>query len=199
MPLHDARGLGPGSEVVCQCLAVRLSFPHDIEPRQRIECCCVDCREKCIWAAALGGPALPAGVVEYRRAMDLVYLTNDIVVRCGKENLRFFKLRRGSPSVNCVTACCHTTMAIESPSYQGCAILVFPDICTLSTTMIPPSARIFLEDFPPDKLEDLPASITAPNGSWREARDRPLPVPTVGQSFQELLADQGGQVEILGR
>ena len=102
MSLHDARELGPGSEVVCQCSAVRLSFPHDMEPRQRIECCCVDCREKCLWAVSLGGPALPAGV-------------------------------------------------------------------------------------------------TAPNGAWREARDRPLPVPTVGQRFQELLADQGGQVEILGR
>lgn len=132
---------GEPTRLVCRCSAVRFSFPQDAAPRQRVECCCVDCRQKCLWAGRYGGPPLPVEVLEFRRPMDLVYLSNDMVVDRGRSHLRFFKLRDQSSSINCVTECCFTTVLVEHPSYQGAAVLAFPDICRLTTKPIPPAAR----------------------------------------------------------
>ena len=129
--------------------------------------------------------------------MDLVYLSNDMVVDRGRSCLRFFKLRDQSSSINCVTECCYTTVLVEHPSYQGAAVLAFPDICHLTTKPIPPAARLFAEDFPASKRLALEPTMPALAEPWQEARDRPLPVQILGQRFQELLAERGGEVTVL--
>ena len=61
----------PGcSTVVCACGTVELKF-HVSQPRNRIPCCCWDCRQKCLWAASVGGPPLPDAVVSFVRTQGI--------------------------------------------------------------------------------------------------------------------------------
>jgi hypothetical protein len=128
--------------------------------------------------------------------MDLAYLTNDVRVCRGGNQLAFFRLRVDAPSVNCVSSCCHTTLMIEHPSYQGRAVLVFPEIGLLSTCEIATAARVFTEDFPREQLVHLP-KIDAPDEAWRVARDRELPDAQLGQRFQDILNESGGLVTVI--
>ena len=51
----------------------------------------------------------------------LKYLENDLVVEKGKENMKWFKLRKeelGGKSIRCVATCCYSTVAVHHPFYK---------------------------------------------------------------------------------
>ena len=88
--LGQAPSSGESTRLVCHCSAVQFSFPQDAASRQRVEYCCIDCRQQCLWADRLEGARLPVDVLQFRRPMDLVYLSNDRIAAgpsCGSSNL----------------------------------------------------------------------------------------------------------------
>lgn len=138
--------------VGCSCGNVELVFPKDEAPLRRIWCCCFDCRQKCLWAQSIGGPALPSACISREKPMDLIYFQNKMVVTKGADKLDFFKLRDGANSTNMVSSCCKTTMLVDHPGYAGERVLLFPDIIRLRSdlTLAPPSDNLggFQNDWP---------------------------------------------------
>ena len=74
--------------ISCQCGEVRLEI-GDASPIMRLQCGCCDCRQAMAWAQRQGGPKVPS-----TRPLDLWYFENDILVSSGKENLKWYKLRK---------------------------------------------------------------------------------------------------------
>jgi hypothetical protein len=148
--------------LTCRCGAVEVRF-NESKPRAGYGCCCVDCRQKCIWANAKGGPALPAAVLRYEKPLELRYMSNRFVMIKGEDNVDFFKLRDGCRSTNCVSTCCFTTLLVDNPGYQEKSVLIFPEICKLQTELpLEPITFIgFANDFPKDKLAALPPGDSA--------------------------------------
>jgi len=90
--------------------------------------------------------------------MDGTYWPNDLEVIRGKENLRGFLLREGMHSTRLVATCCHTTLMVDHPFYEGKVCLVFRDAqdleknCVLKNAIIdcPAQMRVFNRDLPAD-------------------------------------------------
>ena len=51
----------------------------------------------------------------------LKYFDNDLVVEKGKENLKWFRLRKEElrgKSIRCIAMCCYSTLAVHHPFYK---------------------------------------------------------------------------------
>jgi hypothetical protein len=173
------------SIVACACGGVRLKF-HVRRPRNRIPCCCWDCRQKCIWATSQGGPALPSDVLTFDAPMDLIYFPNAFELHGSLDDLEFCTLRADDGSVtrrgwrgdrgsmNMVTICCRTTLLVDNVNYHpskdldqddGSQVLLFPAVLNLQTEMIDMGTTLnFPDDYPPDKAAALKDKLagTAP-------------------------------------
>ena len=173
---------GTTSTVSCACGGVRLLF-HVPRPRNRIPCCCWDCRQKCIWATSQGGPALPPDVLSFDAPMDLIYFPNSFELQKGSlDDLEFCTLRaddgsvtkrgwRGDRgSINMVTLCCRTTLLVDNVNYHaskdldrddGAQVLLFPAVIHLETEMIDMGTTLnFPDDYPPDKVAALKKKLS---------------------------------------
>ena len=68
----------------------------------------------------------------------LKYLENDLVVEKGKENMKWFRLRKEELrgiSIRCVAMCCYSTLAVHHPFYK---------VNNLSISLLKPSSLFFL-------------------------------------------------------
>jgi hypothetical protein len=180
-PAAGATAAAGSSTVACACGNVELKF-HVPRPRNRIACCCWDCRQKCRWAESEGGPKLPANVVSYDAPMDLIYFPNSFeLTKGGLDDIEFCTLRdddgsisakgwRGDKgSINMVTNCCKTTLLVDNVNYHaskdidnhdGAQVLLFPAVLQLQTEMIDMRTTInFIEDYPEEKAEALKAKF----------------------------------------
>ena len=194
---------GGSSTVGCECGLVSFTFAV-AQPRTRISCCCVDCRQKCRWAQAQGGPPLPADVVSFDAPLDLVYFPNAFRVDKGAEHVAFYRLRPDARSINLVSTCCHTTLLVDNVNYHeakdmeaddGMQVLLFPAVIKLSTNMIDlTSASLnFATDFPPDKLAALEAALSA-NPPPLAPPPPPPAVPDVPEGWTTFNRLRGGRV-----
>ena len=148
----------------CGCGKVEILF-HTPQPLARIPCCCLDCRQKCLWAESEGGPALPDAVKDYREAVDLIFFPAafelyDVLPDLhpkGMDMLEFYTLReddgsttrpgwRGdSGSIHMVATCCMTLLLVDNVNYHtskdmsnddGQRLLAFPAVINLFTEMV---------------------------------------------------------------
>jgi len=115
--------------LTCNCGNVKMRFANSM-PRYSAKCCCMDCVQKMLWCENQGGPAVPHAVAKHRAPVILKYVDNRFEVVQGQDRLRFFKIREGASSTNCVADCCHTLMLVDHPCYEGNTLLTFPEVST---------------------------------------------------------------------
>lgn len=207
------------ASINCRCGDVSVAFTCQ-QPIHEIECCCVDCYDKNVWAYKAGGAALPSGVTGIHgqgKPLDLRYWPNKLAVT-GKEKLAFNKVRDDAASINMVTTCCSSLLCVEHPFYLGNAVLTFPEFCPyIGAGELPEiKTRVFTKDWPAGKYADLPPKpgfyigpegiLYDPPGRETEAACAPfmagfsqshVAADTPGETFQALLAAAGGTVESL--
>jgi hypothetical protein len=188
----------PGAIVACKCGKTKLKFTVSM-PRNRLECCCVDCNDAFKWAQSKGGPA-PSG---RGRASDSWYFENDITILSGDENVQFNNLNEGYPTKRMVATCCHSVLCGDHPAYQGHVCIVFGDFLQ-SAQYMPQLLRFCSEDVAEDEqcfLQDkeFPHGIV-PNASEEclgpilavlGPRFEPPPTTTVGKTIQQLIKEKG--------
>lgn len=208
------------ASIKCRCGAVSVAFACE-KPIHQLECCCVDCYSKNVWAYKKASAPLPSGVTGVHgegKPLDLRYWPNKLAVT-GKEKLAFNRLRDDAASISMVTTCCSTLLCVDHPFYQTNAVLTFPEFCPyIGAGELPEiSTRAFIKDWPAEKYAELPPKpgfyLTAdgpafePPGPETEAACAPtftafanphISADAPGETFQELLAAAGGSVESLG-
>jgi hypothetical protein len=116
-------------------------------PRRVIECCCVDCFQHLEWAAVNGGPQVST-------IPTLSYWENDLVVEKGEDLLQVVLLREKGESLRLVSTCCHSTLMVDNPAYNGVMFMLFEEACRIQRNDIqispyktrPAESRIFVKD-----------------------------------------------------
>jgi nicotinamidase-related amidase len=99
----------------CGCGKCTLQFEVK-QARLFADCCCFDCHKRMSIAAANGGTAPPAEVVNKQQPVHLAYFPNKFTVKGG---VNFYKLTDGSPLIMMLCAACNTVMCLEHPVYGG--------------------------------------------------------------------------------
>lgn len=145
----------------------------------------------------------------------LSYFANKMRVK-GKQFIAFNKLRKGAASTNMVASCCGTLLVVDHPGYACRQVLMFPEFTPLADAKaVAPFCRVFVKDWQEKELAKLPklpseyvdhksgevrtskavlerfAREKAANGKTKDATKQ-------GVTFQDLLQEKGGKVEILG-
>lgn len=141
----------------CQCGKCRLVL-CDPNMRYRIECLCVDCRQRAlIFASRRPENELPAAIINYERGIDDYYFANAFLVDdASRELLTFTKLREDAFNTTAISACCGTLMCGTHPAYEGASVSVNADSCRVSVASIVPIQVIaFGCDLPADKYEAI--------------------------------------------
>lgn len=84
--------------VACRCGKAKLVFSERASvPRERLICCCRDCRQAHEHCASLGGP--PASFCNKGMPADLPYIDNDVVDVVGAEHMELQALREPYKSI----------------------------------------------------------------------------------------------------
>ena len=188
----------PGAIVGCKCGKTKIKYTVAM-PRNRLECCCVDCNDAFKWAQSKGGPT-PSG---RGRASDSWYFENDITVLCGEENIVFHNLNEGYPTIRMVATCCYSTLCGDHPAYAGNVCITYGDFLE-SGTFMPQLLRFCIDDVPQEEQCLLPDK-EFPHGSFPNASPEviePLlkifgprveapPSTTVGKTIQQMIAEKG--------
>jgi len=145
------------SHLTCRCGQCRITL-CDPDMRFRVECLCVDCRQRALISASRRpGNELPPEVAAYERGVDLYYFTNALQVDDASFRLlEFSKLRVDADNTTCMSSCCGTLMCGTHPLYGGTTISVNADSCRVSVPSVLPSRLIgFGGDIPADKCEAI--------------------------------------------
>mmetsp|Transcript_27595 Transcript_27595/g.38388 ORF Transcript_27595/g.38388 Transcript_27595/m.38388 type:complete len:210 (+) Transcript_27595:52-681(+) len=143
--------------VVCTCGKTEVTVG---KVRYRGLCCCIDCDGAHQWAATKGGPQ------HTDIGSDSWYFENDILISKGEENIQFFNLEKGYPTIRLVTKCCYSTLMGSHPVYQKNVVIVYgrrlkdkPDF--------EQRFCIFTDDFSDEKKAKLPSADSFQDG-WFE-------------------------------
>ncbi len=126
--------------------------------RYRLECLCVDCRQRgLISASKHPDNTLPADVMSYERGVDDYYFANAFIVdAASRERLVFSKLREDAFNTTAMSACCGTLMCGTHPIYDGQSVSVNADSCRVSVPqVIDTQVVLFGCDFPPGKYAEI--------------------------------------------
>merc|ERR1712137_240232 len=154
----------PSATAGCKCGKVLVTFRGNI--RNRLECCCCDCRQKAEWAASQG---CPLATDDLRKPFKLSYFGNSLASVKGEEQLKSYMLREGSASKFVVAQCCHTIVFVDHPEYKGNAAMVIEAACNLTSQEMSPQLRINEQDWDPAKDPDageLPPYTGEPFSWW---------------------------------
>ena len=71
-----------------------------------------------------GGPQLPT-------IPTLSYWENDLVVEKGENLLQVVLLREKGESLRLVSTCCHSSLMVDNPSYNGVMFMLFEEACRI--------------------------------------------------------------------
>jgi len=134
-------------EISCFCGGVVFRMSNG-RPRHVIECCCVDCFQHLERASVNGGPPVPI-------IPTLSYWENDLVVEKGEDLLQVVLLRENGESLRLVSTCCHSTLLVDNPAYNGVMFMLFEEACRIQWDDMqispyetrPAESRIFVKDF----------------------------------------------------
>lgn len=134
-------------KISCYCKRVVFKMSNG-RPRRVIECCCVDCFQHLEWASARGGPTSPI-------IPTLSYWENDLIIERGEDLLEVVLLREKGKSLRLVSTCCHSTLMIDNPAYNGVIFMLFEEACNIQWDdpnispyiTRPAESRIFVNDF----------------------------------------------------
>lgn len=134
-------------KISCFCGEVAFKMSNG-RPRRVIECCCVDCFQHLEWASVNGGPQVPI-------IPTLSYWENDLVVEKGEDLLQVVLLREKGESLRLVSTCCHSTLMVDNPAYNGVMFMLFEEACRIQWDDMqmspyetrPAESRIFVKDF----------------------------------------------------
>ena len=134
-------------EISCLCGEVVFRMSNG-RPSAVIECCCVDCYQHLEWASVNGGPQAPI-------IPTLSYWDNDLVVEKGEDLLQVVLLREDGRSHRLVSTCCHSTLMVDHPSYNGVMFMLFEESCRIQwddmqkspSETRPAESRIYTNDF----------------------------------------------------
>lgn len=200
--------------IQCNCGKVTVTFCQRM-PQCRGECCCVDCFQKNEYFATQAGlDVAPELTVDGRtRPLQSVYYPNKMVV-VGEDLLTFNRVRGDADACNCCTTCCQTLLFVDDPYYEDSVVLVFPDYCPLHNALdIEPLFRAWIKDWPSHRkplspglpgfyLDQSTGQMVDPGGVLVEFKAciesaKAVVERSLGKSFSELLACEGGNVEIL--
>jgi len=190
----------------CACGAVALRFLRRA-PVMHLECGCVDCRQAHEHVASLGGPPTP-----FPPLQKLFYFANAVEPLPAEQTqrLRLTKLRADGRSVRLEATCCHSILAVDHPAYQANVVMVPGDACTLDAPLVPPLARIYMDDW--DASADGPAPplpdgcvLPTPDGGkpWRKVMSTPVEEllggsPAKGERLQSLFEWLAPSLTVLG-
>lgn len=148
---------GNPASLECQCGKCRLTL-CDPRMRYRLECLCVDCRQRVLqFASKRPENELPADILNYERGVDDYYFANAFLVDdASRDLIEFTKLREDAFNTTAMSACCGTYLCGVHPVYEGGSVSVNADSCRVSgAEIIRNQALLFGCDFPPDKYEAL--------------------------------------------
>ena len=93
-------------------------------PRKVIECCCVNCFTHLECASMNGRHQIPT-------IPTLSYWENDLVVEKGENLLQVVLLREKGESLRLVSTCCHSTLMVDNPAYNGVMFMLFEEACRI--------------------------------------------------------------------
>lgn len=157
-------GHGQGAYLQCRCGACRITL-CDQTMRARTECLCVDCRQRALISASKRPEnALPDGVANFDRGVDLVYFANALIVdEASQDLLEFSKLTEDGFNTTAMSACCGTLMCGVHPLYEGNTISVNADSCrVVCPSTIPTQAVVFACDAPEEKAAAIAQQRSVP-------------------------------------
>ncbi|MDC3170375.1 hypothetical protein OA871_04960 [Paracoccaceae bacterium] len=90
-----------------------------------MNCACEDYREALEWAQKQGG-------VKPSDLPKLVYVDTNIESFSGLENMRAFRLRKGSKSARVYCKECFSILAVDHPDYNNERFMFFENHCSLT-------------------------------------------------------------------
>eukprot|EP01083_Nonionella_stella_P062941 163634_1 len=117
--------VAPESYIECQCGEVRIGLEQPAHCKFAIGCCCEDCYQRVLIAAS-NNKVIHRQMqdsIHYKKAVDLVFLPNALIVSNNtKQLLQFEKLRVDGANVHCVAKCCGTMLFGANPLLKGQSI-----------------------------------------------------------------------------
>jgi hypothetical protein len=109
-----------------------------------------------------------------RQAFTLLYYFENDLAQLESHALSLLftvKLRENGRTTRLVTKCCHSTLAIDHPYYEGNVICVHADACNLVAPHIQPLCRIFTKDWDTSYDGEMPsatASLEDSEAMWKK-------------------------------